>query len=286
MRKILIIILFLIFNSVILSQDIVYDSVRGNKDYWVRIKSGQNEEKTLSLMYENLGFLTKSKVIASSGILTGMIKGTDYEDYTFPYDTLIFEFNTEKNVNLLIYRYYYNDTTFYYFAGLRICDLGIPTLEGQYLYVTPLINVDSKVNVYNGIGANRELVLTLIPNELNENSLKEYLLTNKVTVQGIKVSRILRTSKTQNYITDINKENTDNVKIWPNPVSTILHIQIIDKKEGIIQIFNMQPKVIYQKQFFSEYLEIDFQNYSSGIYLILISDKNGNILYSTKIIKL
>ena len=84
MKKLLVIILFLIFSSLTLAQDIVYDSIRGDRNYWFRAKGGENEQFTLALMYENQGMLTQSKVISSAGILDGLIPNKDYKDYSLP----------------------------------------------------------------------------------------------------------------------------------------------------------------------------------------------------------
>ena len=87
MKKLLTIILFLFLSSLALAQDIVYDSIRGDRNYWLRVKGGENEQVTLALMYENQGLLTQSKVISGAGILNGLIPNKDFKDYSFNYDT-------------------------------------------------------------------------------------------------------------------------------------------------------------------------------------------------------
>lgn len=286
MKKLLMVILFVLFSSSIFSQDIVYDSIRGDRNYWFRIKAGQTEQITLGLMYENQGMLSHSKVLSGAGILGDMIKGIDYKDYTFPYDTLTYEFNTKDPVNLLVYQYHYNDTLSHYFVGIRKAELGAPTLEGQYLFIIPLIAIDSKVKIYEGIGSNRELFMQFDQSQMTESSLNEYFLSRTVTIQGINVSRVVRSSKTQDYVTEVDKEFEKHVKVWPNPTDDVLHIEMENPEKVIIVIFDMRPSKIYQQESLSNYHDIDFSNYKYGSYILMIANQFGIILFTTKIIKI
>lgn len=286
MKKLLIAIFLVFLSSLTLAQDIVYDSIQGNRNYWLRIKGGQKEQITLSLMYENFGILSKSKVLSAAGLLDGMEYGKDYLDYSFLYDTLTYEIKTKDPINLLVYRYYYNDTTFYYFAGLRKAEFGSPTLDGQYFFITPLVAQEAEIKIYDGIGPDRNQILNIFPPALSENFLREYILSNQVTIQGIKVSNILRSSKTEDFITDIEETFADKVKIWPNPTSNILHIEMENLEGVIIRIFDIRPLMLYHQQVFSNYHFIDFSHYSSGTFLLVITNKLGIVLYTVKIVKI
>lgn len=286
MKKLLVIILFLIFSSLTLAQDIVYDSIRGDRNYWFRAKGGENEQFTLALMYENQGMLTQSKVISSAGILDGLIPNKDYKDYSFSYDTLTYEIKTKDSLNAYVYRFFYNDTTYQYFVALRKATLGASVFEGQYYFITPLVSLNSIVRVYDGIGTNRRLVVTLVANQMDEFDIQEYELSNQVTVKGVKVSKVLRSSRTQTFIgdEDDNIDFADYVKIWPNPVKDILHIKMMQHDGVIINLFSTKPMLVYQKEVTSDYHEIDVTRYSSGSYILMITDMNGIILYTGKLI--
>ena len=286
MKKLLVIILFLIFSSLTLAQDIVYDSIRGDRNYWFRAKGGENEQFTLALMYENQGMLTQSKVISSAGILDGLIPNKDYKDYSFSYDTLTYEIKTKDSLNAYVYRFFYNDTTYQYFVALRKAPLGASVFEGQYYFITPLVSLNSIVRVYDGIGTNRRLVVTLVANQMDEFDIQEYELSNQITVKGVKVSKVLRSSKTQTFIgdEDDNIDFADYVKIWPNPVKDILHIKMMQHDGVIINLFSTKPMLVYQKEVTSDYHEIDVTRYSSGSYILMITDMNGIILYTGKLI--
>lgn len=286
MKKLLVIILFLIFSSLTLAQDIVYDSIRGDRNYWFRAKGGENEQFTLALMYENQGMLTQSKVISSAGILDGLIPNKDYKDYSFSYDTLTYEIKTKDSLNAYVYRFFYNDTTYQYFVALRKAPLGASVFEGQYYFITPLVSLNSIVRVYDGIGTNRRLVVTLVANQMDEFDIQEYELTNQATVKGVKVSKVLRSSRTQTFIgdEDDNIDFADYVKIWPNPVKDILHIKMMQHDGVIINLFSTKPMLVYQKEVTSDYHEIDVTRYSTGSYILMITDMNGIILYTGKLI--
>ena len=286
MKKLLTIILFLFLSSLALAQDIVYDSIRGDRNYWLRIKGGQNEQVSLGLMYENQGILTQSKVISSAGILDGLIPNKDYKDYSFIYDTLTYEIKTKDSLNAYVYRFFYNDTTYQYFVALRKAPLGASVFEGQYYFITPLVSLNSIVRVYDGIGTNRRLVVTLVANQMDEFDIQEYELSNQVTVKGVKVSKVLRSSRTQTFIgdEDDNIDFADYVKIWPNPVADILHIKMMQHDGVIINLFSTKPMLVYQKEVTSDYHEIDVTRYSSGSYILMITDMNGIILYTGKLI--
>jgi hypothetical protein len=286
MKKIFIILLFILISSLTLAQDIVYDSIRGDRNYWLRIKGGQTEQTSLGLMYENQGVLTQSKVISSAGILDGLIPNRDYKDYSFNYDTLTYEIKTKDSLNAYVYRFFYNDTTYQYFLAVRKAPFGASVFEGQYYFITPLVSLNSIVRVYDGIGTNRRLVVTLVANQMDEFDIQEYELSNQVTVKGVKVSKVLRSSRTQTFIgdEDDNIDFADYVKIWPNPVADILHIKMMQHDGVIINLFSTKPMLVYQKEVTSDYHEIDVTRYSSGSYILMITDMNGIILYTGKLI--
>lgn len=286
-KRLLITFVFIFFSLLSLSQDVVYDSIQGDRSRWLRIKGGPQEDTTLQIMYENLGMLTKSKVLSAAGLLDGLTENIHYKMYHFNYDTVTFEFKTDEPVNCIIYRYFYNDTTFRYFVGFRKASLGDDMFDGQYMIISPLIVEESVTKIYDGIGANRELVLTLTPGELNESSLRDYQLSNAVTLQGIKVSKDLRASKTEEFITYINDNFYNEIEIWPIPVAKILNIKIPSNPGVIVRIYDVLPILVYQNLIDTEITEIDVSGYKSGMYFIMIIDsKNGVLLRVIKFVKI
>jgi hypothetical protein len=227
-------------------------------------------------MYENIGILSKSKVLSASGIIDGMVENIDYKMYHFNYDTITFEIQTDEPINCIVYRYFYNDTLFSYFVGFRKAQLRDNMFDGKYLIISPLTSLGSITKIYDGIGSTRKLLLTLNPKELNENSLGDYQLTNKATLQGISVSRDLRASKTKEFITYINNEFYNQIELWPIPVDGILNIKIPSNPGVIVRIYSLLPIMVYHQYIDTEIAEIDFSSYKPGSYIILISDPINN----------
>jgi len=285
-KKILMTIAFLFLSIIALSQDVVYDSIQGDRSRFLRIKGGATEDTTLQLMYENLGMLTKSKVLSGAGILDGLIENIHYKMYHFDFDTVTFEIKTDEPINCIVYRYFYNDTLFRYFVGFRKANLGDNMFDGQYMIISPLIVPESVTKIYDGIGPSRTLVLTLNPLELNESSLIDFQLHNAATLQGIKVSRDLRASKTDGFITYINENFYNEIEVWPVPVENILNLKIPNNPGVIVRIYNVLPIMMFQQYIDTEISEIDFSSYKNGLYIIIISDnKTGVILRTIKVVK-
>jgi len=210
----------------------------------------------------------------------------DYKDYTFLYDTMTYEFSTDVPINMIVYKYILDDGTPLFFVGLRKASLGESMFNGQYMFISPLVVLDSEVRIYQGIGSGRTLFLSLKPSQLTDNSITDYMLSNKVTLQGIRVSRILRASKTRNVLIGINDINTSVIRYGPNPVSYEFHIKIFNNRGVVVRIFNDQPKLIYENRTSNDEIIIDVSSYSSGIYFIVITDELiENIISTIKMIK-
>ncbi len=73
-------------------------------------------------------------------------------------------------------------------------------------------------------------------------------------------------------------------KIYPNPVSNLLNIK--SNLQGTVQIniINSIGQNVYSGSIFDNKV-ISMNNFTKGIYFVLLKDKNGNLLMSEKIIK-
>ncbi len=74
------------------------------------------------------------------------------------------------------------------------------------------------------------------------------------------------------------------VKIGPNPTKGIFTITNDQNLEGKTEVFDITGKKLLEKKLSSE-ITFDLGNYANGIYILKISDVNGNEKYSQKIIK-
>jgi hypothetical protein len=76
-------------------------------------------------------------------------------------------------------------------------------------------------------------------------------------------------------------------KVYPNPVSGILYIEISDKEiEGVeksLHLFDLTGKRIYAETFMKNKKELNLQQQPAGIYLLIITHKNGSMLLNRKV---
>lgn len=282
--KAILLFLLLLFANLASAQDFVYDSIRGNQTYWRRIKVGQSEKLT-GVWYENMGIIVRSKVLLAARVWDGLQENIDYRIDSIKPDTLLFEFNASPPLNMIIYKYYYTDTTFYNFIGIRKAELGSDLFTGQYLFICPIIE-NSYVNVFEGIGANRKILLTIDGNNIIETNYRDYSVSKQITFQVIKGSKVFLFPKTLEYITDTNENFADSIKIYPNPVTDILNVDMPGNMGVMLRIYNNKPQLLYQEFVNTDNKVINVSNLFSGMYLLVISDyNNGSIITVKKIIK-
>ncbi len=83
------------------------------------------------------------------------------------------------------------------------------------------------------------------------------------------------------------QKNNQEINIYPNPVQNIVNIEIISQKSKYfnIEIYTIQGKLIFLKQYKTSPLSIDISDLSNGIYMLKIKDENGNIIKNEKIVK-
>lgn len=266
-------------------QDVVYDASMGNKSNTMQIKGGE-KETPLKLYYENIGILTKSKVVVGAGILDGLTRGIDYYMETVDYDTVYFEFNTDVPLNVIIYKYYYNDTVYHSFLGIRKADYGSDVFDGQYLFIAPYFQGNQVIDIYDGIGRNRIHQFTTKIGDLTEDSYRQYQLSNQVTFRSIYGSDSLRVAKTDNIITDIHEIEYKTI-ISPNPVSRELKIEMPNKNERKfkIRIYSLVVTLMYEDYMETTEKRINVSEFKDGIYFLIIFDEKGNMISKNKFIK-
>ena len=82
------------------------------------------------------------------------------------------------------------------------------------------------------------------------------------------------------------EENTLDVqiKVYPNPTSQLLYVSHPEINSFGIQIVDLNGKQVYSGNF-SKDQPLDFSNYSQGIYMVTIENKENNKRNTYKIIK-
>lgn len=96
------------------------------------------------------------------------------------------------------------------------------------------------------------------------------------------VSRLLYISDSDACATSIVEGRNKGFKIYPNPSTGILNIDIPVNEKTTIEVFNMLGKMVYSSEFLnSKSIKLDLSNLSNGIYNVqLISSgvkRNTNI---------
>ncbi len=83
------------------------------------------------------------------------------------------------------------------------------------------------------------------------------------------------------------QKNNQEINIYPNPAQNIVNIEIISQKTKYfnIEIYTIQGKLIFMKQYKTSPLSIDISDLSNGIYMLKIKDENGNVIKNDKIVK-
>jgi len=83
----------------------------------------------------------------------------------------------------------------------------------------------------------------------------------------------------QDFLLDTNEQYLNNkIKIYPNPTSEILNIDLKISLDYKVQIFNIYGKRVFNKQFFQSYISIDISNFTNGVYFVKINNKITNII--------
>jgi hypothetical protein len=115
---------------------------------------------------------------------------------------------------------------------------------------------------------------------LGEPVIETFVSGQSVLTQGFQQSKLTITAIGQI------SENEFKLKIYPNPVSAELTVEIFDF-EGIINfsLFDINGKLLSQKKGEKPIETIDMQPYLQGSYLLKVGSANGDHLQTYKVIK-
>lgn len=78
--------------------------------------------------------------------------------------------------------------------------------------------------------------------------------------------------------TNVNETFTQNTKIYPNPTTGMLYIEVLQKGKVIVEITDLTSRTIHYSESFDSTIEIDLGGFTKGIYLLrLINEKGAEI---------
>lgn len=240
--------LFISAQAQILSSDTL-----GNISTFVSI-SGANNQKIIS---------------NSSGVYVNYDSASTYKNvHRFDYLG-----NQLKKINLQVLSIY-SDGAFFRYANSKLFIVGqhknLPSFEKEINILDTLLNVQSiKVDTNNS--PNNHINKWL---RFNVNNSGEYLLMGNSCESGIGGCSVLKiySSCLVTGTKEQFKPNTFNV--YPNPAAGNLNINGLDKKQSIIYLINMFGEVIRTIETDNkEFISINVENLSSGVYFLKMNDK-------------
>ena len=88
-----------------------------------------------------------------------------------------------------------------------------------------------------------------------------------------------------NGTTSVYEEKDLQLSVFPNPTNGYLTISCESKEEYILSISTMLGQIIKSIKFENNEIIVDLNQFDNGIYIVLIADKQGNLVFSEKIIK-
>ncbi|SKC63332.1 RICIN domain-containing protein [Ohtaekwangia koreensis] len=84
---------------------------------------------------------------------------------------------------------------------------------------------------------------------------------------------------------EVYSEDVSNpTELYPNPVSDILYISVMDSKQAVVEIYTLQGVLLLTKEVYSSKAAVDLTSIAPGIYMVKI--KESNLIVSKKIVKL
>jgi len=90
-----------------------------------------------------------------------------------------------------------------------------------------------------------------------------------------------------NLSLDDNDISNFEIKAYPNPTVDLLTLSINNAivNNQIVKVYDLNGKVILQKEIIQNETQIDFSQFNAGVYLFNVFDKNHTLIKAFKIIK-
>ncbi len=177
-------------------------------------------------------------------------------------------------------QYYQSYVCGYYLNHFQAGNIAIP--PGQYAYINTSIFNDvfvvypNQQTVNDSVSLSQTCVWTSGPNHDGDNNHMNDAYCNAVI-------KLPFPTGTREFM-ELNSE----VRIYPNPASQDLHIQLVDQREDVsgmeVIIVNTLGQLVLEEQLEQDKNTIDVEGLENGIYFIEVS-KNKRVLYNSKFVK-
>lgn len=278
------------FNTIkFLTEEIGFIGTNGNilktidgSQNWINLINTQSEINTISFPTLNAGYFTGGSSVGY--VYKTIDQGNTINTTLNPFNTIREEIQfLDNNIGYLIgwYNPYLLKTTN---GGISWSKMNINYAGGMAVhFLTEQVgyHIDnsggtSKIFGTNDGGLNWNIELTF-PSS-NTYGLKK-IVSNSTDIFCIGENGIIY--KKNFNLSNPNFATNNNIKVYPNPTSNIINIQVINKVENVTNysIFNLTGKEVENGKIINN--RIDLKNISDGEYLVKLGEKN----HAFKIIK-
>lgn len=66
----------------------------------------------------------------------------------------------------------------------------------------------------------------------------------------------------------LNYENVIHARVYPNPISDVCYLELVENFVGDIKIKTIDGVVLYRQVVYSKFVELDLSQFNSGLYLL------------------
>jgi len=151
---------------------------------------------------------------------------------------------------------------------------------------------------YKAVGQNYIAEINVTPNTkvswsvqgisiVGNRTFYSYQLRGKEYVIPTCTTPVIASNTTKEKALQVIEDKRIGVKIYPNPVQFILHVEFerTGATQKIISLYNAAGQSILMKQTTENTAQIDVRQLASGTYFIRINDADGKVLFNGKVIK-
>ena len=163
--------------------------------------------------------------------------------------------------------------SFFYVYPPNSNTVATPIVNAEYFFDTdPGVGNANAIAVTQGMTINENFTI-IVPAGMTDG---DHYLYIRVQDQDGNWSLYKRGLFTVDNSLSVSDFNSDNLKIYPNPVSDILHIDLTKSADLSIAVYDLNGREILKKDTLSLYNQVNTASLTSGIYFLKISDNTND----------
>lgn len=148
-----------------------------------------------------------------------------------------------------------------------------------WLFLLLLSNYVCAQEVISSSGSSFENSTNQLSWTLGEPVIETFSDAKSVITQGFQQSKLTITA------IDQISENEFKMKVYPNPVSSALTIEVSEVEKINLSLFDLNGKLLFQKELKKIVETVDMLNFIPGSYFLTVCSGNGKHLQTFKVIK-